>query len=215
MIEHYIGRVIIIGDARTGKSSLIRRYFANEFKIYEKSTIGVDYRMIHKNFDNKYDIKLQVWDTAGQERFNSIIENFFRDVTCVVLVYDITKISSLENIEKWIEKIRNIDEPSILYLIGNKSDLDIFRKVTIEDGKLLAEKINARFFETSAKNNIDLCVNRMFASIVADIYNIIKYNPEQLDKYHIKKINKQNSKNSKNPIKLYNKENSKKCCTIM
>lgn len=212
MIEHYIGRIIIIGDARTGKSSLIRRYFANEFKKYEKSTIGVDYRTINKNFDNKYNIKLQVWDTAGQERFNSIIEHFFRDITCVVLVYDITKTISLNNIEKWIEKIRNIDEPSILYLIGNKSDLDIFRKVTIEDGKLLAEKINARFFETSAKNNINLCVNNMFDSIIADIYNVIKYNPEQLDKYHIKNINKQNSKNS---IKLYNKENSKKCCTIM
>ena len=61
MVEHYTGRVIVIGDVRTGKSSLLRRYFNNEFKRDEKSTIGVDFRMINKNIDNKYDIKLQIW----------------------------------------------------------------------------------------------------------------------------------------------------------
>lgn len=212
MIEHYTGRVIVIGDSRTGKSSLLRRYFTNEFKRNEKSTIGVDFRMINKKIDNKYDIKLQIWDTAGQERFNSIIEHFFRDTTCVVLVYDITNTTSLESVEKWIERVRNVDEPGMLYLIGNKCDLDKFREVTIENGFLLAQKINARFFETSAKSNIDSCVNRMFDAIVADVYNIIKYNSEQLDKYHIKKSDE---RSHGIPIASYVKDRSRKCCTIM
>lgn len=212
MVEHYTGRVIVIGDARTGKSSLLRRYFTNEFKRNEISTIGVDFRMINKKIDNKYDIKLQVWDTAGQERFNSIIEHFFRDTTCVVLVYDITNDITLESVEKWIERVRNVDEPGMLYLIGNKSDLDRFREVTLENGSLLAQKLKARFFETSAKSNIDSCVNRMFDAIVADVYNIIKYNPEQLDKYHIKRSDE---RSRGIPITSYVREHGKRCCTIM
>lgn len=212
MIENYTGRVIVIGDARTGKSSLMRRYFSNEFKRDETSTIGVDFRMINKIIDNKYHIKLQVWDTAGQERFNSIIEHFFRDTTCVVLVYDITNKISLESVERWVEKVRNVDEPGMLYLIGNKSDLDKFREISLEDGAKLAQKIGARYFETSAKSNIDSCVNRMFDAIVADVYNIIKYNSEQLDKYHIKKSD---PRSHGIPVQSYVREKSKKCCTIM
>lgn len=212
MVEQYTGRIIVIGDARTGKSSLIRRYFNNEFKRDEKSTIGVDFRMISKTIDDKYEIKLQVWDTAGQERFNSIIEHFFRDTTCVVLVYDITNGFSLESIRKWIKRVRDIEEPGMLYLIGNKSDLDRFRDVTTDDGLLLSKKIDARFFETSAKINYDSCVNRMFDSIIADVYNIIKYNPDQLEKYHIKKSKKVEQKIE---IKSYIENKKNKCCKIM
>lgn len=83
MEQSYTGRIIVVGDSRAGKSSIIRRYFRNEFTRDEVSTIGVDLRMINKKIENKYQIKLQVWDTSGQERFNSIIEHFFRDTTCV------------------------------------------------------------------------------------------------------------------------------------
>ena len=128
------------------------------------------------------------------------------------MVYDISNSCSIESVEKWIEKVRNVDEPGMLYLIGNKSDLEQFREVTLEDGSLLAQRIKASFFETSAKSNIDSCVNRMFDAIIADVYNIIKYNPEQLDKYHIKRSDE---RSRGIPISAYVRTQSRKCCTIM
>jgi small GTP-binding protein len=212
MVDTYTGKIIVIGDTGTGKSSLLRRYFSNDFYRNEKSTIGVDFKIINKKIDDKYNIKLHVWDTSGQERFNSIIEQFFRNTTCVILVYDITNDISLESIDKWVEKVKKNDEPGFIYLIGNKIDMERFREVKVGDASFLANKLNARFFETSAKTNIDSCVNKMFDSIVSDVYNIIKYNPDKLDKYHIKKTVEEKKEIS---ILSYVKKSSKKCCIIM
>ena len=185
-IEQYNGRVIVVGDARTGKSSLIKRYFNQDFNEDENSTIGVDFFMKESMID-KYVFKVQVWDTAGQERFLSIINHFFRDTTVAILVYDVTERESFKNVEHWLNCINDVDKPGILYVIGNKIDLHNYRKVEYDEGDALAKRLNARFFETSAKSNAEQCVNRMFDAIIADIYNIVKYNPDKLEQYHIHK----------------------------
>lgn len=208
-MQHYMGRTIVVGDARTGKSSLLYRYAQNNFLSNRESTLGIDLHVKEREIDNKYSIKVQIWDTAGQERFNAIIEHYFRDVTCAVLVYDISNKDSMNHIEEWISKIQNVDQPGIFYLIGNKSDLVKEREVTYEEGLELSKKINARFFETSAKNNAEQCVNKMFDSIFADMYNVIKYNPEQLEKYHIKL---RGEIGGGIPIAEYVKERGKSCC---
>lgn len=184
-MKSYKNRVIIIGDPRIGKSSILKRYFLDQFDRSHISTLGVDFFMREREIDGN-NIKLQVWDTAGQERFNSVIEHFFREVCVAILVYDITDRLSYKHVKKWIEKVNKIDKPGMIYLIGNKIDLEEIRDVSTDEASKYAESIGARFMEVSAKTNKDGCIRQIFNSIFSDIYNIVKYNPEKLDQFNIK-----------------------------
>jgi small GTP-binding protein len=183
-MKSYKNRIIIIGDPQIGKSSILKRYFLDQFDRSHISTLGVDFFMKEREI-NGNNIKLQVWDTAGQERFNSVIENFFREVCVVILVYDITDRLSYKHVKQWIEKVNKVDKPGMIYLIGNKIDLEIIRDVSTKEASKYAESIGARFMEVSAKTNKNNCIKEIFNSIYSDIYNIIKYNPEKLNEYHI------------------------------
>ena len=99
-------------------------------------------------------IKLQIWDSAGQERFKSITQSYYRGAHGIITVYDVTKASTFENIQKWLEEIdRHADKGCKRLLVGNKSDLEDKREVSFEHGKGFAEEMGMQFLETSAKNS--------------------------------------------------------------
>ncbi len=108
-------------------------------------------------------IKLQIWDSAGQERYKALIPSYVRGAAIIFIIYDLSDNNSFQNLEKWINFIKQINtDESLIILCGNKNDLE--RKVTYKDGYELAHKNGMMFFETSAKtgNNINLM---MFTAI--------------------------------------------------
>ena len=130
-----IFKVVLIGDSGVGKSNIMSRYLKDEFSIETKTTVGVEIgaKKIELN-GNK--IKAQIWDTAGQERYKSITNAYYKGSKGALLVYDITKKESFDNIDRWILELKNNGESEVtIILIGNKSDLDSERQVSKEDGQ--------------------------------------------------------------------------------
>lgn len=101
--------------------------------------------------DEKKKIKCQIWDTAGQEKFRAISNSYYRGAIGVMLVYDITKQSTFDNLEKWLKELKEFGETQmVILLIGNKTDLKHLRVVKTEEGKLFAERYGLEYIETSA-----------------------------------------------------------------
>eukprot|EP00331_Platyophrya_macrostoma_P020890 CAMPEP_0176475896 /NCGR_PEP_ID=MMETSP0127-20121128/43854_1 /TAXON_ID=938130 /ORGANISM="Platyophrya macrostoma, Strain WH" /LENGTH=149 /DNA_ID=CAMNT_0017871529 /DNA_START=208 /DNA_END=654 /DNA_ORIENTATION=+ len=95
---------------------------------------------------------MQIWDTAGQESFRSITRSYYRGSIGALLVYDISRRETFENLAKWLDETKNYaNENMITILIGNKSDLTNEREVSYEEGEKFAKKNNLMFLETSAK----------------------------------------------------------------
>ena len=142
-------KIIFVGDAGVGKTTIISRIIDNPFNEVYQPSIGVDFmsRTIKYRGQN---IKLQIWDTAGQEKYKGLIPSYVRNSTIVFLVYDISVKSSFDNIPKWISFIRSIENTSLV-LCGNKIDKEN-REVTKEEGEALAQREGIAFYETSAKS---------------------------------------------------------------
>ncbi len=169
-------KIIIIGDSGVGKSNILNRYLRNEFKQDSKSTVGVEFGSKQLKVCGT-NIKLQIWDTAGQERYRSITSAYYKGSKGCFLVYDITSAQSFENIEKWYEEIiKTVDKDLSIILVGNKSDLENERQVTVEMGQDKAKNLNCPFFETSALNNT--YIDTVFTTISEDIYNRCKNAPK-------------------------------------
>ena len=120
-------KLLLLGDAGVGKTSLLNQFVNREFTAQYKATIGSDFSSKQLEVDGHY-VTLQIWDTAGQERFQSLGPTFYRGTDCCILVYDVTKPTTFENIKKWRNEfsiqlgLTNSSEFPFL-LLGNKSDL--------------------------------------------------------------------------------------------
>ena len=146
-----------LGDSNVGKTSICTTYVGIEFTEDTLTTIGLDKfnSKISLNDGNK--INLFLWDTSGQERFRSSAFRAMRVVHGIILVFDLTSRQTFENIDKWLNDIRdNFDRP-FLVLFGNKADKEKSEwKVTDEEVKNLTQKYNLKYFETSAKTNMNI-----------------------------------------------------------
>ena len=144
-----------LGESRTGaKTCLIRRIYKNIYEENDLSTIGIDFKNKKLVLNNGKQINLKLYDTAGQERFRSITRRIYarENVDFVVLGYDITDRNSFDVLSGWINMIKeNNKNVKLIYLIGNKMDLEESRKISQEEGKIFAKDNNLRFFEVSCK----------------------------------------------------------------
>ena len=163
-------KIMLIGETKTGKTSLISRYCKNEFSGESYiSTIGIDFQI--KNLViKKKKIRLQIWDTAGQERFRNIAKNYFQSSDGFLVVYDIANKDSFETLDYWIEEIKS-NSPIMTQIIlgGNKCDIIDERQIKTDDGKTYAKNKNIKFYEVSAKQGTN--VNEVFECLVKDILN--------------------------------------------
>ena len=130
----------MIGDSGVGKSNLLSRFTRNEFNLDSKSTIGVEFATRSIQVDSKT-IKAQIWDTAGQERYRAITSAYYRGAVGALLVYDISKHQTYENVTRWLKELRDhADANIVIMLVGNKSDLRHLRAVPTEEAKSFASK---------------------------------------------------------------------------
>lgn len=131
---------MLIGDSGVGKSNLLSRFTRNEFNLDSKSTIGVEFATRSIQVDAKT-IKAQIWDTAGQERYRAITSAYYRGAVGALLVYDISKHQTYENVQRWLKELRDhADANIVIMLVGNKSDLRHLRAVPTEEAKQFASE---------------------------------------------------------------------------
>ncbi|KAI3872217.1 hypothetical protein MKW98_011709 [Papaver atlanticum] len=167
----YLFKIVLIGDSGVGKSNLLSRFTRNEFCLESKSTIGVEFATRTLQVEGKT-IKAQIWDTAGQERYRAITSAYYRGALGALLVYDVTKPTTFENVTRWLKELRDhADSNIVIMLIGNKTDLKHLRAVATEDAQSFAEKEGLSFIETSALEAIN--VEKAFQTILGEIYRII------------------------------------------
>jgi len=149
-------KIVLIGDSGVGKTSLLQRFAEQYFSETHITTIGVDFKLRTIQVGDKR-VKLQVWDTAGQEKFRVITKTYYRNAAGIIIAYDVTNGESFVNTKRWIEEVKNNcgDDGVPIILVGNKCDSPN-RLVTLNDQQEYAKLINLKFFETSAKNNINV-----------------------------------------------------------
>ena len=149
-------KVVLIGDGGVGKTCIISRFISNEFDKEVESTDGASYGTKELELPklNKK-INLDIWDTAGQERYKSLTKFFYKDAQIIIMVYDITKKLTFENIKnQWYKEIQELSGKNfILGIAGNKSDLYESEEVPEKEAREYAKSINAVYSLTSAQNN--------------------------------------------------------------
>ncbi len=147
----YTFKIMMLGDASVGKTSLTMRYISGYFMEDLKLTIGVDFYSKATSFkDTK--VKLQIWDFGGEERFRFLLSQYSKGANGAFFLYDITNQTSLSHLPDWTQVIREHAGDIPIMLVGSKLDLNEFRAVTRDDGILAARKYNlASFVELSSK----------------------------------------------------------------
>ncbi|EGP92275.1 unnamed protein product [Zymoseptoria tritici ST99CH_1A5] len=185
-------KLVLLGEAAVGKSSLVLRFVSNAFQPNKEPTIGAAFLTQKCTLPNRI-IKFEIWDTAGQERFASLAPMYYRNAQAALVVYDITKASSLVKARHWVAELQRQASPGIVIaLVGNKLDLceedgeggenstgeadtegedtpegeDVdaaARKVSKAEAKRYADEEGLLFFETSAKTGEN--VSEVFTAI--------------------------------------------------
>ncbi|MHA1793755.1 MAG: Rab family GTPase [Promethearchaeota archaeon] len=155
-------KVILLGDAGTGKTTLAHRYMTGLFK-QNKLTLGVQFHIkrifisLDSNPSVKYNVKLQIWDFAGEKRFRFLLPSYCRGAHGGLFLYDITNKNSLGNVTEWIELIHQNAGNIPLLLVGAKNDLEDHREISREDGITAAKDYNmVGFIETSSKTGYNV-----------------------------------------------------------
>ena len=200
--EYYKLKLIVIGDSGVGKTNIIKRYISNTFTIDTKSTVGVEF--FTKTFKINDDIlKLEIWDTAGQERYKAITSAYYRGSSGALIVYDITRIETYNNVDIWIKELNEKVEGSLkLLLIGNKSDKKDERKMSIESALHKARQLNIPLMETSAYDSTN--IKKAFETILKEMYK--EFKKEKVN-YKKEKTNKSEGVN----LEVENQKENK-CC---
>lgn len=143
-------KCLLVGDSATGKSCLLHRVLHNSFTGDSGTTIGVDIGTLTLNIEGKV-IKAQVWDTAGQERYRAVTPAYYKGAHGALLVYDVTRRETFQNVGKWLKELRDHAPKAIVLVCGNKTDMAHLRVVAPEEGQALCQREGLYFIETSAK----------------------------------------------------------------
>uniref|UniRef100_A0A674BZY6 RAB34, member RAS oncogene family b n=1 Tax=Salmo trutta TaxID=8032 RepID=A0A674BZY6_SALTR len=150
-----IAKVIVVGDVAVGKTCLISRFCKDSFDKNYKATIGVDFEM------ERFEVlgvpfSLQLWDTAGQERFKCIASTYYRGAQAIIVVFDLSCVTSLDNARQWLEDAMKENDPSsvLLFLVGTKKDLSSPNQLAYmeQEAIRLSEEIRAEYWTVSAKS---------------------------------------------------------------
>ncbi|XP_074574900.1 ras-related protein Rab2BV-like [Curcuma longa] len=167
----YLFKIVLIGDSGVGKSNILSRFTRNEFALDSKSTIGVEFATKTLQIEGRT-VKAQIWDTAGQERYRAITSAYYRGAVGALLVYDITKKQTFDNVQRWLRELRDhADSNIVVMMAGNKSDLTHLRAVSESEGQEFAEKEGLSFLETSALGSQN--IEKAFQVVLTEIYHII------------------------------------------
>lgn len=159
-------KLVLLGDASVGKSSLLMRFLHNKFSDGIETTVGAAFSTKTVESRNRQ-IKFEIWDTAGQERFKSLAPMYYRGASAAVVVYDQTNAASFTRAQDWVKQVTaTTSNPNIVIAIAaNKMDLveDHGREVPLDDVENFAEREGLLLMETSALSGRN--VQKLFETI--------------------------------------------------
>lgn len=207
----HLYKIVIIGDSGVGKSSLLSKYLKGVFPPSPLATIATEFATKIIRIKEGGFIKAQIWDTAGEEKYKSITLHHYRKSVGGLILYDITKRTTFNNVISWLNDLQQLGEKGcIIALVGNKLDLvennEKKREVFKEEAKAFADMNNMLFFETSAYTGIN--INDIFEELCQAIYTERRKIPELKDKQNI--YDNQNIINLKTN-RLYNQSGDDNC----
>ena len=197
----HLYKIIIIGDTSVGKTALLSKYLKGVFPTSPLSTVATEFATKIIQIKEGGYIKAQIWDTAGQEKYKSITFHHYKKSVGGLIVYDITKRSSFDNVKNWYNDLITLGEKGcIIALVGNKLDLvernERKREVSKLEAQAYAEDNHMLFFETSAYNGNN--INDIFEKLLQTIYTERRKIPELKERDKI--LENQNVINLKDKI---------------
>ena len=209
-------KVVLVGEAGVGKTCIISQYVNSIFQEEMESTMNGSFFSKSFTFNKGKILRLEIWDTAGQEKYRSLSKMFYKDANAVILVYDITRLDSFQEIKKfWMKEIEeNTPKEINKILVANKSDLYNEEAVDEEKARNYAEEIGASYFQTSAKNNYG--INDLFMEIAKkhtgfdDVKEVKDDNDEKYSRVQTK--TRDSVIISKENIIVDKEKKKKKCC---
>ncbi|HEY84402.1 MAG TPA: GTP-binding protein [Chloroflexi bacterium] len=147
-------KVCLLGDFAVGKTSLVRRFVYNRFDDKYISTIGV--KVSRKTVavprdDEIVELTMMLWDLAGSEEFNRVRASYLRGLSGAILVCDLTRSKTLENLTAYTHDLRDIDPAAKIIIAANKGDLLKQHQITRTQVEETANKLDAVFYVTSAQ----------------------------------------------------------------
>jgi small GTP-binding protein len=158
-MSSYKLKVLLCGAAAVGKTSLVQRFIKNRFATNYKLTVGVDILTKDVNYEADEVATLSIWDIGGQQRFEFIRSTFYKGAAGVLLVFDLSRAQTYEEVRKWLAEIRQFAGEHIPFvLVGNKVDLieDVGEVIDRAGARGYAEGENSIYIETSAKTGINV-----------------------------------------------------------
>ena len=193
-------KVVLLGDSGVGKTCIISRYISNLFEDNVKSTNGASYASKRVDYPKlKKSLILDIWDTAGQEKFKALTKFFYKDAAIVILVYDITRRDSFDNIKNvWYQEVKeNGAKDIILGIAGNK-----YNMIVTDDF------INSDDFKLSMINHKEKdTVNKAIRALVHLIPSLTEKILDKFEKFYEKEIEEVNELRIKNKEKENENEN--------
>ena len=189
----YLVKLLILGDGKVGKTSMLLRFTEDYFPSSHIQTLGIDFKIKHEEIEGKQ-YKFQIWDTAGQERFRKLTTAYYKNAMGIILVYDVTRRDSFDMVTFWMTEIQKhaIDGVTKV-LVGNQIDKNE-RQVTTQEGQNKAAELGVEFFETSAKTGAG--IKKLFTYMAV----------------HTRFEDNNRSVNPRSSIRLKKYKENKKCC---
>ena len=169
-------KLVILGEGRVGKTSLLLRYFKNKFNENEKSTINPSFYEKTENYNGKtYELKF--WDTAGQEKYNALNAIYFQNAIGALLVYDVNIPETFEKVKDWANTLKEIVGKNVIFVIvGNKLDLldkSLLDKNSSQVNEYVAKE-NCKIFYTSCKTGYN--VKEVFDTLIKSVLKYVQDN---------------------------------------
>ena len=214
-------KLVFIGDPGVGKTCIISRFLKGTFDADQITTVGASYATkTIKISETNESLTLDIWDTAGQEKYRSLTRIFFQGAKLAILVYDITRKDSFENLKNvWLKELKDhADKNVVLGVAGNKSDLYEKEEVPEQEAREFAKSIGAIFCLTSAQSNsgIEELFEEMGKKFLDPNSTTNESENQNLDQAHKQKKDekKKEKKEEQKNIQLKNvkKKEKKNCC---
>ena len=198
-------KIILIGNASVGKTSIFNKFTTGDFSKIYKSTIAAEFKSKLLKVNKNLWAKLVIWDTCGTENYRSLTRQYYRGADGAIVIFDLTDQSSFNDLKKWIKDIKNYGEKDIqIIIVGNKLDLFNQRKVTQSQANNFCNENKYKYIEASAKDGTNLL--KIFEELTFDLTN---KNQEKIKN----EINKKSQiKNLEIMAKEEIQEKKKGCC---